>query len=640
MLDFALTSEGVASASANPPKRGVAMQCSSAGYRVAGSRLARAAAVAACTGCLIAVPPVGGVSFQPQVELVAGTEPLGVAIADLDSDGMKDLVASIHEEDILAVFRQVEGPALVQFAARIELPAGLHPQEVAVADFDGDGRIDVAAADSGRGGGGTLSVFKNTSSPGTISIAPRIHFAVDTARRLAVGDLDLDGKIDIVVSSNSPRQFVVFRNESTAGSLAFSQSAVLSAPNHPNDLELVDLDGDRLRDLVAPTDKEGILSVYPNTSTVGNISFGPRADFPAGNDPDGPVVAQFDGTGPLDVVVTNIFSDTVSLLINRSTPGNLAFDPPLVFPAGAEPREPGLGDMDGDGLPDVVVQNVDDTVSVLRTVQGPGGVSLEVAAELETGSRPFFPVIGDINGDGRLDIALANHGANSIGVFLNSTELEPVEVDLTVTKDDGWPDAVAGETVTYVIEVGNGGPDDVAGAVVADRFDAEKFDVGAIAWTCARGPGAGPGTACPASGSGSELESGVGVDIEVGDEVVFSVEAAVLASATEALLNTATATVPEGVVERDERSNSSSDRNDLPAVGACGKPDQRLLTAETVRTTVVAEACISIAAQCGFRVESTGDLTFRAGERIVLGDGFSVGPGGRFVAEIDQALKP
>jgi len=1091
----------------------------------------------------------GEVTFAERIDVPTGTFPLGMAIADLDGDGLRDVVTSVHEEDVIAVFRQTRGGQGVQFAEAVEIAAGLHPQEVLVADFDGDGKPDIAVGDSGRAGGGTLSVFRNTSTPGTISFEPRVAHTADTARRIAMGDLDRDGKVDIVVSSNSAKEFLIFQNASEVGTLSFSRVAALPVVNFPSSLELADLDQDGLLDLVGAIHEAGVVSVYPNVTSDGAISFGSRLDFPAGDVPDGPGVGQFDGEGGLDVVVTNVFSDKVLLLLNRSTPGTFAFDAPLEFPAGSEPREPEVADLDGDGLPEVTVQNIDERVVVLTTVIEDGIVSLEVAADAVVGPEPILADLGDLDGDGATDFVSGNKG-DYVAIFLNRTEgaatapnhlllcevavsptagefmeivnpttetvsledvyladtaeyallagadpvaggpapsvsrfdfivrfpsessiepggvvvvamdgagflgkykfpadyeikgtddpgtpdMDPVDrgssagftdsgehavlfrwdgtsdlvedldmvrvgrptiggsndianktgvvvdgpdgdtdqspyladaftmgvassdpgsgesvkrvltegpseldadgngltghdetsedivvtwdsefeyipadpgvccltlpcyyasadlsdgtalrnslhqiiddhlrwsysniweilefadedplnptqivdlyknapypkdrvsyerehswpksygfpidlvsnypytdayhlfladgtynnmrsdkpyrfcddgcdeyvtldydgrgggsgtypgfsnwtqpgtwetwlgrrgdvaralfyldiryegglhgvtgyaepdlrltdndaliaqyqtgsneptaymgilsnllqwheedpvdfreewrnnvivryqrnrnpfidhpewvaclydnvcpgVDLTVSKDDGWPDAVAGETVTYTIEVGNIGPDDVTGASVTDMFDPTRFDVDAITWTCTPTAGAGPATTCPASGDAADLETGVVVDIETGDAVVFTVDSPVLASASGTLVNTATADAPTGIFERDEASNSDTDSNDLPALGTCGHPDERVLTATTVTTTELAQACTQITAGSGFRVEDPGDVTLRAGQRIVLTDGFSV-EGGKFVVEIDPALKP
>jgi len=363
----------------------------------------------------------GALSLAPRLDLAAGDTPLGIGVGDIDGDGLQDLVVAIHEEDKVAVFRQVRGAEPLQFAAPVKFGVGPHPQGVAVADFDGDGKPDVAVANSGTGGGGTLAILHNESVPAGVSLTGPLSVAVDTAHRVVAGDLDGDGKLDLAVSAKSPKQIFVIRNASLSGTLAFVHDQTLSTGEFPNALALADLDGDGGLDILAPIGNENSLAVYRNQSSLGSVSFSGATSFTAGTQPGGVVAGLVDGDASLDVIVSNVFADTVSLFLNSSSPGNLSLETAQDFAAGSTPSELTAGDLDGDGLLELVIPNDTDTLSVLEVVEEEGGgISLALERSLPTGETPVLPAVADLDGDGLLDIIVSNSDGGSISIFRNA----------------------------------------------------------------------------------------------------------------------------------------------------------------------------------------------------------------------------
>jgi hypothetical protein len=103
--------------------------------------------------------------------------------------------------------------------------------------------------------------------------------------------------------------------------------------------------------------------------------------------------------------------------------------------------------------------------------------------------------------------------------------------------------------------------------------------------------------------------------------------------------NTAQAAVPEDMVDPAPGNDSASDRNVIPTVGVCGVFEERALSAMTVSTPELYQACSRISAGPGFEIVAGGDVTFRAGQEIALHDGFAV-DGGLFTAEIAVPTPP
>ena len=108
-------------------------------------------------------------------------------------------------------------------------------------------------------------------------------------------------------------------------------------------------------------------------------------------------------------------SNTVSVLLGN---GNGTFQAQQTFATGIDPFSVAIGDVNGDGKADIVVANSgSNTVSVLL---GNGNGTFQTAATFAAGIDPIAVAVGDLNGDGKLDIVVANEGSNTVSVLLNS----------------------------------------------------------------------------------------------------------------------------------------------------------------------------------------------------------------------------
>ncbi|MEO7300301.1 MAG: immunoglobulin domain-containing protein [Verrucomicrobiota bacterium] len=370
-------------------------------------------------------------------------------------------------------------------AAAINLPSGNTPIGVKIVDLDGDGKPDLVVANNTEN---TISVYRNIGTNGSLtlgSFAPRINFAVGASpRHVTIGDIDGDGKRDIVVANNGGSTVSVFRNISNPGDFTVNSLAPkvdFSTGTNPNQLALVDLNGDGKLDLATANSGTSTLSIFRNTASVGSItasSFAARVDFPAGAQSSGLAVADIDGDGKPDLALSNISGNSISLFGNTTPVGNAAitFAPKVDF---ATPGNPfggmSIGDLDGDGKLDIAVATyTGGTVSVFRNISTTGVIttnSLAARFDLPTGGSTHGVVTVDIDGDGKSDLVAVSEYANAVAVFQNlstngtlvagsfaprvdfATASNPGGVAVGDLDGDGRPDVVAAASYGNVLSI-------------------------------------------------------------------------------------------------------------------------------------------------------------------------------------------
>ena len=168
------------------------------------------------------------------------------------------------------------------------------------------------------------------------------------------------------------------------------------------------------------------VSVFGNTSsgTINSSSFKAKVDFATGNRPYSVAIGDLDGDGKSDLAVINMSSNTVSVFHNTSTSGEInssSFAAKVNFSTGDSPLNVVIGDLDGDSKSDLAVVNIgSSTVSVYRNTSTFGEINsstFAVKVDFSTGDAPFSVAIGDLDGDGKSDLAVANFSGGSVSVI-------------------------------------------------------------------------------------------------------------------------------------------------------------------------------------------------------------------------------
>jgi len=146
----------------------------------------------------------------------------------------------------------------------------------------------------------------------------------------------------------------------------------------------------------------------------GNGSFQAKRDFRTGRGPNSVAIGDLNGDGNPDLATAGFAQDSVSVLLNR---GDGSFQAWLDYATGDTPSSVAIGDLNGDEKPDLAITNrAADTVSVLLN-RGDG--SFEATLDYTTGDGPYSVAIGDLNGDDKPDLAIANNHYKTVSVLVN-----------------------------------------------------------------------------------------------------------------------------------------------------------------------------------------------------------------------------
>lgn len=378
--------------------------------------------------------PCGGTinasSFAPEL-IVAhlGTSyPSSIAIGDVDGDGRSDLVVTREGFGLVTIYRNTSVNGAISFASNADFSVGFGPQNVSIGDLDGDGRLDLAVANFSSN---SISVLRNISSSGNISFETKMDFTSGSQpQSVAIHDLDKDGKPEIVSvnSDNTVNTISVFKNTSVIGNISFSAKVDYQTGVQPYNIAIGDLDGDDKADIaVACSYSVSVVSIFKNLSVAGVISLDNKVDYPSGLNPYSIAIGDLDGDDRPDLATANYSYNppyTFSVFKNTNISGIISFDPKVDHQTGNSPRSVAMEDLDGDGRPDLATALwLDAKVSLFKNTSTSGTISLSGNVDFSTGLGTQCIAFGDLDGDGKSDIATSNNAAGTVSVLKNQTNI-------------------------------------------------------------------------------------------------------------------------------------------------------------------------------------------------------------------------
>lgn len=370
---------------------------------------------------------VSSSTFATPSTLSCSNKPSSLDAADLDGDGKIDLVAGIpNSSGAVCVFRNTSSSGSVSFATRQDFSTADLCQSLHITDLDGDGKMDVIASNR-NSSTNNLQVFRNTSSSGSISFATAVNFSrPDFPYVIASGDLNADGKPDLVHTNFNSTSISVNQNTSTSGTISLAANFQLTAGSIPGTVEISDLDLDGKPDIIFTNYSSNTISYYRNIHSSGALSsssFDSKVDIGTGTgtNPQGLFMADIDGDGKKDIVSTHQNTGNISVHRNTSTSGSISFATLATTSSGATARSTYVTDINGDGKVDVISANIGaNTLRVFQSSSTSGTISLSSGVTFSTGSQPYFGIAADIDGDTKPDMVSADYNSSQLSVFRNT----------------------------------------------------------------------------------------------------------------------------------------------------------------------------------------------------------------------------
>lgn len=355
----------------------------------------------------------GGTNFGSKFNFPTGIEPTSVKIGDLDGDGKPDLISTNSTSNSISILRNTHnGLNQVSFNSKTDFLVQKYPSDVSLADFDGDGKLDLAVANSSEG---TVTTYKNESTPGSFVFTNMRSFSTNRQpSSISVGDLNGDGKTDIVVCNGNDKTVSVLLNISnTSGFIP----------------EII------------PIDKTNGKSVgkseqpYQNEMILGNIYFSNKLDFVVGNEPSNVVIEDLNGDGKPEIIVANFISSSFTVLTNTTTSGNLSFNSRIDFPTNVSPLSMKIGDVNLDGKRDIALSMIDGTIAIFKNTSSNNSIDFIPSINYSIGSVLSFSssiTMGDINGDRKPDLAISNKGTDVVSILINNSTVENISFESNI----------------------------------------------------------------------------------------------------------------------------------------------------------------------------------------------------------------
>ena len=342
-----------------------------------------------------------GGSFAAPVNYAVGSFPYSVVVADFNADGKPDLATGNPNSDSISILLGV-GNGMFQTATAY--PAGDNTEGLVVADFNGDGKLDIAAANLLSS---TVSVFLGN---GAGSFSGAASFSVGGNPHVPVAaDFNGDGKLDIATADGGQGTVSILLGN---GAGSFSAAIQYAACPNPRDLVAADFNGNGIKD-VALTCQAGsnIVVLLGN----GSGGFGAPTSFAVGSQAYGIDLGQFDAGGTADLSVTSVGSNKVSILLGNGA-GGFAAAADLAPTPGAD--DTAIVDMDGDGKLDLLVTTGNNLAMIFM---GSGTGSFGASTAFTAGMEVSAVAAGDFNADGKPDLAVVNSADNNVSILINNS---------------------------------------------------------------------------------------------------------------------------------------------------------------------------------------------------------------------------
>jgi FG-GAP-like repeat len=304
-------------------------------------------------------------------------------------------------------------PPIFAPAQSSSINIGSRPNDIVLGDWNKDGKLDVATCNDGN----TVSIFLGNGRGGFAPASP-INVAAHT---IAAGDVNNDGKLDLALTEHDSFGVVVL--------LGMGDGKFAAAPNSPfiahqgtkahnHGVALSDMNADGNLDITTSNQDDNSVSLLLGN---GRGSFAPAAGSPfaVGRAPYPHAIGDVNKDGKLDIATPNVGSNNVTVLLGNGMGGfTAAANSP--YRVETRPYYIAIGDVSGDGNPDLITTH--DDINLMSTLlgDGKGGFNVAPKSPFDLGVRAFKLVTADINRDTRMDLVIGTESSNSVSVLLGN----------------------------------------------------------------------------------------------------------------------------------------------------------------------------------------------------------------------------
>ncbi|WP_338221395.1 FG-GAP-like repeat-containing protein [Algoriphagus sp. oki45] len=436
----------------------------------------------------------GAGGFGAKTDFLTGFSPFSLSVGDFNGDGNQDLAVINQVSDSLSILL---GDGVGGFGAKTDFGTGLLPRSVLVGDFNGDGNQDLVVANFDSD---NVSILLGD---GTGSFGAKTDFGAGTNPNfVSVGDFNGDGKQDLVVANIFFDSVGILLGDGAGG---FGAKTDFVTGSRPNSISVGDFNGDGNQDLALASLGSASVSILLGDGVGG---FGTKTDFGAGTNPGFVSVGDFNGDGIQDLAVSNRNSNVISILLGENVPPTLGTYAPLsmvtgenktLTPSAAPTNATSItaytsganatnfsGTLTVDPATGVVsVTNAKQAGTYTVTVQATNRNGLKAKAtfdltitdpvlsagffgaktDFETGPSPVSPSVGDFNGDGIQDLAVANFASNTVSILQGDggggfgaktdlvTGFSPVSVSVGDFNGDGNQDLAVNKLISATVSI-------------------------------------------------------------------------------------------------------------------------------------------------------------------------------------------
>jgi hypothetical protein len=438
-----------------------------------------------------------------------GAKYYDIKIADLNGDEIPEIVTSeagSGSSAYLAIFiTSFNDERLISIDQRIEFNFGTgvysEAQDIALGDLNGDGLLDVVVSEYGDITDDFEShtcIFINTSQNHSFSFDSPIIIEGDGYEAYAqLQDINGDGKLDIVtIRGSSWSKMNVYINTTQGNEVSFANKVIIEDYADPRPV-FGDLNGDGMIDMVSTsntTDRRDVY-IYSNTSTEENIDFSLELIVQSGGeDLDGysaydwsaysPTLADIDGDGRLDIIVANgtcslCSPSGISILRNTSTDSELLFEYDYIdfyqYQSNSLPVGIDISDLNGDGKPDILTNDWMGGISIMVNTSTEGNIILEEQMELGIGNFPLSIATADLNMDFTPEIVVSNWEVEGLRVIHNFLPVDEQTDNLPYDiNNDGVVNISDFEMLLSFVIVGN---ESVSAADINFDSEVDIFDL-------------------------------------------------------------------------------------------------------------------------------------------------------------------